>query len=447
LHTAIVGSGPSGFYAAEALLRSDHVVRVSMFDRLPTPFGLVRGGVAPDHPKIKQASLVYDKIARSPAFTFFGNVTVGRDITVDELCARYHAVVFACGASVDRRLNVGGEKLPGSHAATDFVGWYNGHPDYRDCTFDFSHTVAVIIGQGNVAADVCRMLTTPIDALRQTDIAEHALEILAESRIREVHIIGRRGPAQAKFTNAELRELGKIPGCAPIVDAQDLVLNAESEIELRDVHNQVAIKNLEIFRAFAARSADGARRRIRFRFLESPIEIVGDDCVRAVKLVKNRLQGEPFQQVALATDDQVEIPCGLIFRSIGYRGVPMPGVPFDERRGVIPNRDGRILNVREPLAGLYATGWIKRGPTGIIGSNRADSVATVKSLLEDVPILDPSAKLGADAARALLEARSVRIVNYDDWLRIDRAEVARGEPKGKPREKFIRIEDMLGVLS
>lgn len=447
LQAAIVGSGPSGFYAAEALLRANHVVHVSMFDRLPTPFGLVRGGVAPDHPKIKQASLVYDKIARLPGFVFFGNVTVGRDITVDELRARYHAIVFACGASVDRRLDIRGEELPGSHAATDFVGWYNGHPDYRGCTFDFSHEVAVIIGQGNVAADVCRMLTTPVDTLRKTDIAEHALEILAESRIREVHVVGRRGPAQAKFTNAELRELGKIPGCASIVEAQDLVLNAESETELRDVHNQVAIKNLEIFRDFAALSADGAQRRIRFRFLESPIELVGDDRVRAIKLVKNRLQGKPFHQVACATDEQVKIPCGLVFRSIGYRGVAMPGIPFDDRRGVIPNQDGRILNGNAPLVGLYATGWIKRGPTGIIGTNRADSVATVKSLLEDIPVLDGSAKAGADAARALLEARGIRIVNYDDWLRIDRAEVARGEPKGKPREKFIRVEDMLGILS
>lgn len=447
MHAAIVGSGPSGFYAAEALLRSNHAVHVSMFDRLPTPFGLVRGGVAPDHPKIKQASLVYDKIARSSGFAFFGNVMVGRDITVDELRAGYHAVVFACGAPVDRRLDVCGEGLPGSHAATGFVGWYNGHPDYRDRSFDLSHEVAVVIGQGNVAADVCRMLTTPIDVLRRTDIAEHALAILAESRVREVHVIGRRGPAQAKFTNAELRELGEIPDGAPIVEAQDLDLNAESEAELRDVHNQVAIKNMEIFRGFSGKSADGARRRIRFRFLESPLEIVGDDRVRAITLAKNRLHGEPFRQVACATDTHVEIPCGLVFRSIGYRGVPMPGIPFDERRGVFPNRDGRILNGSAPLAGLYATGWIKRGPTGIIGTNRADSVATVKSLLEDLPILDSSVKVGAAAARALLSARGVRVVNYDDWLRIDRAEVTRGQPKGKPREKFIRVEDMLGVLS
>lgn len=444
LRVAIVGSGPSGFYAAEALFRSGSFVYVSMLERLPAPYGLVRNGVAPDHPKLKEAILVYDKIARTPNFNFFGNVTIGGDVSVDELRSTHHAVIFACGAERDRRLGIPGEDLSGSHTATEFVGWYNGHPDYRDHTFDLSHEVAVIVGQGNVAADVCRILAKPVNELRHTDIAEHALDILAGSKVREIHVVGRRGPAQAKFTSKELRELGDLTDCDPVVAPEDLILNPESTAELADKNNTNNAKNLEILRSFAARSNASKHRRIFFHFLRTPVALAGDRRLERVVLARNHLEGGPFHQVARETSEILELQCGLLFRSIGYRGIPIPDVPFDERRGIFPNRDGRLLNGSDSVSvGLYATGWIKRGPTGIIGTNRADSVATVKALIEDLPILPAGEKRGVDALHSLLTQRGTKYVSYGDWLKIDAAEVGRGVLTGKPREKFTRIQEML----
>ncbi len=447
LQVAVVGSGPSGFYAAEALLKSGHAIDVHMIERLPVPYGLVRHGVAPDHPKLKEAILVYDKIARLPHFTLLANVCVGRDVTVDELLARYHAVVFACGAESDRRLGVPGEDLPGSHTATEFVGWYNGHPDYRDRSFDLSQEVAAIVGQGNVAADVCRILAKSVDELRQTDISEHALEALAGSRVKEIHVIGRRGPAQAKFTNKELKELGELPNADAVVDPSALELNAASAAELEAKANVVSAKNVEIFREWTARAPSGKPRRVVFQFLKSPVALGGNARLERLVLARNRLEGEPFQQVARETGETETLDCGLLFRSIGYSGVAIPGVPFDAKRGVIPNREGRVLDADgAELPGLYAAGWIKRGPSGIIGTNRADSVATVKSLLADLQRLSPEPKAGADGLATLLASRGVRTVSFDDWLRIDAREVARGQPRGKPREKFTRITEMLNCL-
>ncbi|MEE9139350.1 MAG: FAD-dependent oxidoreductase [Alphaproteobacteria bacterium] len=447
LRVAVVGSGPSGFYAAEALHRSDVAVRVVLIDRLPAPYGLVRNGVAPDHPKLKQAIATYDKIAREPDIAFLGNIMVGKDVAVEELRETHHAVLFCCGAETDRRLGIAGEDLPGSHTATEFVGWYNAHPGYCDRAFDLSHEVAVIIGQGNVAADVCRILAKTVDELKHTDIAEHALAALAQSRVREVYVVGRRGPAQAKFTPKELRELAELEDCDPVVDPADLELNPESEEELTERTSFANKKNVEIFRTWVERPpAAGKSRRIYFRFLQSPIELLGKDRLEKVVLERNRLEGEPFGQAARGTGETMELACGILFRSIGYRGVPIPGVPFDEKRGVFPNADGRILDGKEAVPGLYAAGWIKRGPTGVIGTNRADAVATVKALLEDLPSLDQAAKPGAEALLPLLAERGVRAVSYDDWLKIDAAEVERGAPKGKPREKFTEVNEMLAVL-
>ena len=449
LRVAIIGSGPSGFYATEALLKSALEVRVDMFERLPAPFGLVRNGVAPDHPKLKEAILVYTKIAAHPRFNFFGNVTVGRDIAIDELRANYHAVLFACGAESDRRLGIPGDDLPGSHTATEFVGWYNGHPDYRDREFDLSSEVAVVIGQGNVAVDVCRILGKTADELKHTDIARHALERLAESSIREIHMLGRRGPAQAKFTHVELRELGELAECEPMVNPQDLKLGAASQTELADKRNRTAIKNMEILRDFAARPRANKRKRCFIRFLESPVEIRGKSRLERLILAKNRLEGEPGRQVARETGETVELNCGLLFRSIGYRGVPLPGLPFDERLGVLPNIDGRITDEKGTvLSGLYCAGWIKRGPSGIIGTNRADSVATVKALLADIDggRIDTAIKQGAQAIYPPLAARNVRVLGFPEWQRIDAAEIARGKPVGKPREKFTRASEMLALL-
>jgi ferredoxin/flavodoxin---NADP+ reductase len=448
LRVAIVGSGPSAFYATEALIKSGHTVRIDMFERLPAPFGLVRNGVAPDHPKLKQPILIYDKIARSPTFTFLGNVAVGRDLRIEELQSAYHAVIFACGAETDRKLGIAGEDLPGSYTATEFVGWYNGHPDYRDRVFDLSQEVAVIIGQGNVAADVCRILSKTVDELKHTDIAEHALAVLAESKIREIHVIGRRGPAQAKFTNKELRELGELADCDAMVDPADLCLNRESELELADKANFINANNVEIFKTWASRPASGKRRRCYFRFLESPVMLLGQSHLERLVLERNRLEGEPNRQAAKGTGQRRELSCGLLFRSVGYRGVPIPGVPFDERNGVFPNAEGRLLdNDRSVIPNLYATGWIKRGPSGVIGTNRADSVATVNALLADLPKLDSGdPKTGAEALYPLLARRSVRVVGYADWLKIDAVEVEGGKPKGKPREKLTTVKEMLSVL-
>ena len=443
---AVVGAGPSGFYAAEALLKSGQNIRVDMIERLPAPYGLVRYGVAPDHPKLKEAILVYAVIARLPHFNLLGNVAVGRDVTVDELRAHYHGVIFTCGAETDRHLGIPGEDLPGSHTATEFVAWYNGHPDYRERSFDLSAEVAAIVGQGNVAADVCRILAKTVDELKATDITEHALDALAASRVREIHVIGRRGAAQAKFTNKELKELGELPNCDAVVNPQDMELNAESLAELEVKSNFVSAKNVEIFRAFASRGPTGKPRRIVFHFLQSPVAIKGAARMEQVVLARNRLEGAPMQQVARESGETSLLPCGLLFRSIGYSGVPISGVPFDVRRGVFPTQEGRIVDGAVALPGLYAAGWIKRGPTGIIGTNRADSIATVKSLLADLPRLAPEAKAGAEALKPLLAKRDVRVVSLDDWLKIDAAEVARGQPKGKPREKFTRVAEMLHCL-
>jgi ferredoxin/flavodoxin---NADP+ reductase len=449
LKVAIVGSGPSGFYACEALLKSNLHTEVDVFERLPTPYGLVRSGVAPDHPKLKEVTQVYARIGASPRFRYFGNVTIGRDIPATALRAFYHAVIFACGAQTDCRLGISGEDLPGSHTATEFVGWYNGHPDYRDRTFNLSNPVAVIIGQGNVAADVARILAKDDDDLRHTDIADHALECLRTSGITDIYVIGRRGPAQAKFTSKELREFGELGACVPIVDPDELILNPASELELADRTHAGSRRVYELFQSFSkAASSSPKRKRVHFTFLKSPVEILGAKCVERVKLEINTLTGAAFRQSAQGTGRLLELEAGLVFRSVGYRGAPIPGIPFDPRRGVIPNRDGRIVDESgNSLAGLYATGWIKRGPSGIIGTNREDSVATVDAVLKDLHILSGDQdRPGSRAVMEFLDRARIRHVSFSDWSRIDRSEVARGAPKGKPRDKYTRAGEMLELL-
>ncbi len=446
LQVAIIGAGPSGFYAAEALFKSQQEVRVTVIDRLPAPFGLVRYGVAPDHPKLKQAILVYQKIAQNPGFSYLGNITVGRDISVDDLLATHDVVIFACGAENDRKLQIPGSDLPGNHTATEFVGWYNGHPDYRDREFDFSGQVAVVIGQGNVAADVCRILAKTVDELKATDISQHALDALAQSNIREIHMVGRRGPVQAKFTHPELRELGELKVCDIFVRKEDLELNPASEAELEDVHNRANIKNYELLKEFSARPAARKKRRLWLDFLLSPLEIRGEARIESLLLGKNRLQGAPGNQWAEATGETCEMKCDLLFYSIGYRGAPIPGVPFDEKRAVLPNVAGRICDGDKIVSRLYTAGWIKRGPTGIIGTNRACAVETVNSLLEDLPHLGGGGKSGKDGLVALASQRGIRIVDYAAWEKIDQVEIERGQQLGKPREKITSVDEMLAVV-
>jgi ferredoxin--NADP+ reductase len=443
---AVVGAGPAGFYAAEALLRAPVPLHVDMFERLPTPFGLVRYGVAPDHPKLKSTTAVFERIARSPGFRYLGNVEAGRDVSVEALRAAYPAVVLATGAPVAQRLEIPGIGLAGCHTAAELVGWYNGHPEHAQRRFDLSGRVAVVVGQGNVALDICRMLARPVEELRGTDIAPCALEALARSRIEEIHVVGRRGPVQSRFAGKELRELGELTGVVTRADADELDLNAESHTELGDKRNDAARKNLEILHGFA-HDARSASRRINLRFLLSPVCAHGDGKVRRLVLRRNRLFGAPFSQRAVGTGEQLELPCDLLIASLGQRGQPIAGVPFDASAGVLPHRRGRVLDGQgNPIPGLYCVGWAKRGAAGIIGTNRACALETVESMLADASRWPPVAPEAAAVLVARLHASSRRPVSWTDWLRLDRIERCRGQAESRPRVKLASVAEMLAVL-
>jgi ferredoxin--NADP+ reductase len=427
LRVAIVGSGPAGFYAAGALLGGEKPTEVDMFERLPTPWGLVRLGVAPDHPKLKTVSRAFEKIAERPGFRFLGNVEVGRDIEHADLTRLYDAVVYAVGAQTDRRLGIPGEDLPGSWPATEFVAWYNGHPDYPDLQFDLDVERAVVIGVGNVALDVARMLALAPEELAPTDTADAAIAAICGASIKEIVVVGRRGPAQAAFTTPELIELGELAGADVIVDPADL----EGAVGT-DTNSE---RNIEVLRGYAAREPSGKPKRVVLKFLSSPIAILGEDRVEGIELATNVLDAD---NRAVQTDERELLPCGIVFRSVGYRGVALPGVPFDEKSGTIPNRGGRV----EP--GLYAAGWIKRGPTGVIGTNKKDATETVELLLEDAAAgrLPRSGATAADVD-ALLDERGVRRVMYTGWQAIDEYERSTGEKHGRPRVKLCTWGELL----
>ncbi|MHB8240464.1 MAG: FAD-dependent oxidoreductase [Solirubrobacteraceae bacterium] len=470
IRIAVIGSGPAGFYAAGHLLKgSDERLEVDMLERLPTPWGLVRSGVAPDHPKIKSVTRVYEKTAAHPRFRFFGNVTFGLHVSREELLEHYHAVVYATGSPSDRPLGIPGEDLPGSHAATEFVGWYNGHPDHTDLEVDLlSAERAVVVGNGNVAIDVARMLVLAPSELAPTDTADHALEVLAASHVNEVVVLGRRGPAQAAFTNPELLELGELADADVIVDPAELerALAVEDPEAAEDATSR---RNVEILRSYAEREPHGHPKRVVLRFLLSPSALLPDEHGRlgAVELIRNQLvpaSGGGLR--AQATDERETIPAGLVFRAIGYRGIPLPGVPFDERSAVIPNEAGRVLDLDSgaPLPGEYVVGWIKRGPSGVIGTNKKDAQQTVDAMLEDLaPLLAVAGENGsapaaggslhvrqnadAEAVEALLRSRQPQLVPYAGWEAIDRHERALGEPTGRPRVKLTRIDELLRVAA
>ncbi len=446
LRVTIIGSGPSGFYLAEELFKQKLNVQVDMFEKLPVPYGLVRYGVAPDHPKIKNVTRVFEKTAENSHFTFLGNVTVGKNITVPELQKFYDAVIFAVGAEADRHLGIDGESLEGSYTATEFVAWYNSHPDFQDRHFDLSHDVAVIVGQGNVAMDVARILCKTADELKKTDISRHALEVLAESRIKEVHMYGRRGPVQAAFTPAEIREMGELADCYPVLDPEDLKLNEASLKEAEDPANAARKKNFEILQHFTTLQPRGRKRKFVLHFLKSPVAIIGQGRVQKVKFEMNRLVGEPGRQKVSGTGKFEEIDCGIFFRSVGYRGIPIQGLPFSEQAGIIPNQNGRVMDSGKALAGLYVAGWIKRGATGVIGTNKPDSQDTVKSLLEDLGRLKPCERPSTREVMAFLKERKARVVTFADWKKIDAAEIERGVKLDKPREKFTQVTGMLSVI-
>jgi ferredoxin/flavodoxin---NADP+ reductase len=431
LRVAVVGSGPAGFYAAAALLASDLDVSVDMIERLPTPWGLVRLGVAPDHPNIKAVSRAFERIAADPGFRFFGNVEFGADVTHEELRERYDAVVYSVGAQTDRQLGIPGEDLLGSWAATEFVAWYNGHPDFQSLEFDLSHERAVVIGNGNVALDVARMLALTAEELAPTDTTDAAIAAINDAGIREIVVVGRRGPVQAAWTPVEVGELGEMQGADILVDPAELELDEASEAELAAAPPTVR-RNVDHLREFAARPPSGKPRAIRLRFLRSPVAILGAGRVEGIELVRNEL----VDGRAVPTDEHETIPCGIVFRSVGYRGIALPGLPFDESSGTIPNDGGRV----EP--GTYVAGWIKRGPSGVIGTNKKDATETVALLVEDAQ----SGKLPPRTAATLeelLEERGVEAVLYAGWEAIDSAERTAGEPHGRPRIKLCSWDDLL----
>ncbi len=450
LRVAIVGSGPAGFYTAEHVLKHEGThAEVDMFDRLPTPYGLVRFGVAPDHPKIKSVIRVYEKTAARPEFRFFGNVEVGKDITADELRERYHAVVFAYGTATDRQLGIPGEELPGSHPATQFVNWYNAHPDFADYEFDLSCERVVVIGNGNVAADVARMLALTEDELRETDTADHAIEAFCGSGVKEILVLGRRGPAQAAFTNPEVRELGEMVNADIDIDAGEMELDEISREWLEsDDADPTNRRNVDIFTDFSGRDPEGKLQKIVMRFLRSPIEIQGDGKVERIVIGKNELQRDESGRIkAVDTGERETIECGLVLRSIGYKGIPIEGIPFDDGRGLIHNEAGRVHDGEgNQVPGLYAVGWIKRGPSGVIGTNKKDAQETVDELFADLEAgRVPEAVLASDrgSIEALLDERKPDHVTFERWQAIDAAETAAGEPQGRPRVKFVRVEEML----
>lgn len=454
LRVAIVGAGPTGFYAADHLLRNPEVVvEVDMFDRLPTPYGLVRLGVAPDHQKIKFVTNAFDKVAASPRFRFYGGVEFGKDVTLADLQAHYHQIVYCTGAQTDRRMGIPGEDLTGSHPATEFVAWYNGHPDYRDCAFDLSQESVAVVGVGNVAADVVRILCRTPEELATTDIADYALEALRKSRVREVYLLGRRGPAQAAFTNPEVRELGELADADITAIPQEVELDPLSRAAVERSQDRATLKKVEMLREYARRAPTGKSRRLVLRFLVSPVELISDGAgrVAAMRLVRNELYATSTGALQpRATDRFEELPVGLVFRSVGYRGVPLPGVPFNESWGVILNDKGRVLDpdTKQPIVGEYAAGWIKRGPTGVIGTNKPDAAETVECMFEDLArgaVLEPT-RPEAAAAEALVRQRQPNYVSYTDWLKLNEIEVARGRAQGRPRVKLTSVEEMLAAL-
>lgn len=454
LRVAIIGSGPAAFYAAERLFKQTGlVITVDMFERLPTPFGLVRGGVAPDHQTIKAVTRVFDQIASNPRFRFFGGVEFGRHLGLDDLRQHYHQILYATGAQTDRRMGIPGEDLRGSYPATEFVAWYNGHPDFRHCHFDLTRERAAVVGVGNTAIDVARILCLTPEELRATDMADYAVEALSRSNIKEVYLLGRRGPAQAAFTNPEIKEIGELDDADVFTLPGEVELDPLSRAELERSHDRMLQRKVDILRSYALRESSGGSRKLMIRFLVSPVELIGDaeGRVTSMRLVRNTLvKSEAGTLVAKATGEHEELPVGLVFRSVGYRGVPLPGVPFHERWGVIVNEKGRVIDpeTHQPLIGQYTSGWIKRGPSGVVGTNKPDSVETANCMLEDLAqgrVLAPALPEPESIVR-LLGARGVRYFTYADWQRLDQLEQARGQACGRPRVKYCSVEEMWAAL-
>ncbi len=446
---AVVGSGPAAFYTAEALFKSGEAVAVDLFDRMPVPFGLVRTGVAPDHQNIKAVVKVYDKIAATPGFRFFGNVRIGRDLAVADLAAHYHQIVYAFGCESDQKLAVPGEDLAGVHAATDFVGWYNGHADHRQHRFDLANARRVaIVGNGNVAMDVARVLLAPIEHLAKTDIADHALAVLQHSRVQEVILLGRRGPAQAAFSPKEIEEIAELPDVDVVVDPREAELDPISAAWLAKDGARSQQRNVKFLHERAALGAGQRGKKLHCRFLVAPTALTGDRRLRAVQVEHMQLvadsDGTPRPQ---PSGSREELAVDLVFKAIGYRGVPVAGVPFEEKKGIVPNVDGRVV---EKVGGAvrpghYVAGWCKRGPTGLIGTNSLDAKATVEAMLADRQA-GAMLRAGSTDVTTLLQARRIDAVGWDDWQRLDAWEQEQGRARGKLRHKLPSVEQLLQVV-
>ena len=450
---AVIGSGPAGFYAAGELFRQQSWdIKVDMFERLPTPFGLVRGGVAPDHQKIKSVTKIYSRIAENENFRFFGNVEFGRDIEQSDLLEHYDAVIYTVGSPADRALGIPGEDLSGSHSATEFVAWYNGHPDFREHKFDLSVKYAFVIGMGNVALDVARILAKNPEELAETDITDYALKALRKSQLEDIWLVGRRGPLQAAFSPVELREFLELPEADVMIEENALELDAESQHILETISGKDTKKNIEILKQMSAMAASGKKRKVHFLFLASPLEISGDGKVEKIRMVRNQLvKKEDGSLRPQATDKIVEEDAGLVFRSIGYHGKPLADLPFDQKSGTIPNEfgqvkdpeNGNLLRNRE-----YVAGWIKRGPSGVIGTNKQDAVETVHRMLET--FLKEKMESGKNVSNPdivlLLEKRKVEFVSFADWKLLDAHEIEAGQKQGRPRVKLTSTAEMLEIF-
>ena len=454
LRVAIIGSGPAAFYAADYLMKQPPlVIEIDMFDRLPTPYGLVRGGVAPDHQKIKSVTKVFEAIASRPNFRFYGNVELGKHLTLADFKDHYHQILYSVGAQTDRRMGIPGEDLIGSHPATEFVAWYNGHPDFRDRQFDLSAERVAVVGVGNVAIDVARILSLTPKELAVTDMADYAIDALSHSRIKEVHLLGRRGPAQAAFTNPEIKELGELEDADAIVLPEESVLDPLSQADVDARKDPTLLKKVEILQGFAPRAPTGKSRQLFIRFLVSPVELMGDSAGRVVKMrtVRNVLYKTETGTISPKPTDQFgELNVGLVFRSVGYRGMPLADVPFNDKWGVILNEKGRVIDStsRLPLPGQYASGWIKRGPSGVIGTNKPDSVETAVCMLEDLQknvTLLPT-QPDATSIDKLVRERQPQFISFADWKALDKLEVAKGVAQGRPRVKFTCVDEMLAAL-
>ncbi|MEK9764672.1 MAG: FAD-dependent oxidoreductase, partial [Deltaproteobacteria bacterium] len=446
---AIVGSGPAAFYSAMELLRHDDpMVSVDMLERLPTPYGLVRGGVAPDHEKIKSVTKIFERAAGHPRFRFFGNVEFGKDIQRLELLEHYHAVIYAFGSRTDRHLNIIGETLQGSHAATEFVGWYNGHPDYRHHQFDLTSKRVAIIGMGNVAIDCARILCQDPENLAKTDIAQHALEALRQSEVEEVFLIGRRGPVQAAFTPAEARELLHLPKVDAVMRASDLELDDHSKEELSKASRNTKL-NMEILQQIHDQGDRGNPRKLHLCFLISPTKIEGSEKVEGLELVHNEIVKEGGVLRAKATDEVMHLNVDMVFRSIGYMGEAIPGLPFDDRRGTIPNDQGQLLDGVDGklLNQEYTAGWIKRGPSGVIGTNKQDAMETVSRLKKNWQTSQTTQpKLVQHDLLDLLKEKKIQFVSFEDWKKLDKFEIEQGQLIGKSRQKICEVEEMLDLI-